>query len=1050
MRNFTRKVALLLLGASLPMVSTLAQNDPEPGTSFTDRIQNPSYDAGNSDGWTITGATAGFQYGTIEVYNSGFDCYQTISGLPAGTYQLTATGFRRVAGNDGGAAYNAHTEVINMFLYARTSLREKRTPFLSLYSVTGLEAPEEGWAPNLNGFVNNMFAANWAFEQGYYKDNTVNGIAVGEDGTLTIGVKTVGDNLGDCWSIWDDFNLIYTGAAGLEVYTDAIEELEGLLGQYNSDTEVPSGNYNEIQDVLAYTNDNAQSSDVLILQSVIDSLTNVLARAEMVAPVMSELNDLAQEAWYYITLDYPGKEALNAAYEETINLMSFGAQTEEGNYVFIGDLNAGKMELESAIRTYRFNEPIEDPTIGIDFTWAMQSPNFTRLGGDPANAADGTSVGWETNNVYVGSDFKLNTINNKNCWNNWSNNFTSMDVFQLLEGMPAGLYTFSCYQTNDGPEVTDQHAYITALGGTANSPAATYTFATDLDGGNFAADSKWEGPLQTEKILVGVDGKIRVGFASTSNKNGSSGWFCITDCSLRYYGPGSYEEAMAGLIESAELVLNEEMLATDNVALAAAIATAKTVDASDPQEAEAGMAALNEAITAAKDGINALAAFKAGSFAKGVEIAENTEMLYAEEIAELLAGIVNEQNLLLESDTITSASYPVMTSTLDQYISYVDAYSKCEEFALAQEDPEIQSLISSVMSEQTRIVSNDGSKIEAAKVQFTAIESFVNAYLLGMDFSINEEYPEEMRADLATTCSNQFDAVGEDHSKASAATATISKALGDMRFAGLGLEPGEETEVTSVVIKNPDLEVGNVTTGNSGEIPEGWTIVRINGDKNTTTNQHWSGNPANRYLDSWNAAAGVVKFTPSQEIKGIPNGKYRLVAAVRSSGAGAYLFAQSGGEMNLAEIPVNNDKNGGIWEAAEEGSEIKLVNNGIGFGWDWLEIANINVNDNTLTIGTSSDQEFTGGVAWTGFWYSSDDYQLFWTSADFDDSVENIGLDSTSELVAYSENGYITVVGAEEYTIYTLDGTEVPANAQLAAGIYIVKAANKITKVAVK
>lgn len=1050
MRNLTRSVAMLLMGVSLPMVSLMAE-DPEPGTSFTSNIVNPSYETGTSEGWTITGATGAVNYQIMEVFNSGFDCYQIITGLPEGTYQLTADGFSRPTDNDSGVAYDNGTEKINLFLYAKTSLREKKTPFFSLYSVKGLTAPEEGWAPNLNGFVNNMFAANWAFENDSYKENTVNGIVVGPDGTVTIGVKTEGTTGTNCWSIWDNFNLTYMGPAGLAAYTQTIEEFESSLRVYDID-QVPSGIYDEMQKVLNYSTENSGSTDTGKLQEVIDSLTNVLARVETAVTAMETLSDLTEKANSFQALGWNGKEALLAVLNKTYALMSPDAVTEEGNLVYTEDLKAIEATLESALRTYRFNEPITNPASGVDFTWVMQSPNFTKPGGDQSTSADASSAGWVHENVpATNAQYRLNFINGKNCWNNWNDNFTSMNVYQVLEGMPAGLYTFECYQTNNGPETTDQHAYITALGGTAISPYATYTQATDPEVTDFA-NAKWEGPLQTEKILVGTDGDIRVGFASTSNKNGTSGWFCFTDCVLTYYGPGDYTNAMQSLIESAELLLEEDMLATTNKALSTAITVAGTVDTSDAETAEAGMNALNEAIATAKEDMNVLSTFKAGSYAKAVEIADNGDGVYSDEISDLMQTVVESQSILLDSDTITSASFPVMTATLDQYISYTDAYAKCDEYQLNLEDGDLITLIAEVLEEQTAAVAQDAKKIDSAKAMFTAIMSFSDTYLLGMSFEVNEEYPASMVAQLIITCGQQFEVVAEDHSKAATAAAEISKVLGEMRFAGLGIEPGADSDVTSLVIVNPDIETGNESTGNSTNVPEGWTISRTNGDKNSTTSQHWSGVSENRYMDSWNATAGSLKFTAEQAINGIPNGTYRLVAAVRSSGNGAYIFAKTGDGFKLTEIKIDYDKAGSIWDEAEEDSEIKLVHDGIGYGWNWMEVGSINVNTNSMTIGISNDPAFTGsGVEWNGNWFSGDDFQLFYTSSDYIPlGLEDIDAGSASELIAYSENGYITVEGAETYTIYTLNGTEISANAQLAPGIYIVKAGEKVAKVAVK
>ncbi len=1098
MRNLTRFVATLLMGVSLPVVSSMAQT-PDPGTSFTSSIVNPTFDS-NSNGWDLTtgnGSTGAVSYGVMEVYDTSFELSQTISGLPSGTYQLTVEGFQRVTWNDAGAAYNNGTENISLFLFAKGTLSEKTTPFHSIYSE--MVDPSGGWE-SLDGFVNNMQGASWAFENGYYHGNTVSSIVVGEEGTMTIGIRTVGTQLAGCWAIFDNFNLTYMGEAGLAVYQETISDLENELGTYQP-TSVPSGNYKEIQDALAYSNENFESTDTNLLQEVIDSLSNVADRAKAVAPVMEEIQELVASAEEFMSLAYPGLDTLNAVYIQTLVMIDAGGTTPDGELVYQKDLEDQIANLNTAIRNYRFTEPITNANTGVDFTWAMQSPTFTKVGGDEGTEADASSEGWATNNNPAEySQYRLNHVNGKNCWNSWHDNFVSMDVYQLLEGMPAGFYTFECYQTNNGPEVTDQHAYIFALGGTKNSPYATYTHANDPDGGDFQAVSKWEGPLKTEKVLVGDDGNIRVGFASTSNGNGSSGWFCITDCRLTYYGmdDNAYEEALAQLIESAEELQNEEMLISNANTLANAIAEAKQVDGTDKDAAEAGMAALNEVMEATKADIASLVAFKTGSYAKAQEIAENNDMVYDDEIADLMSGVVLDlQDTLENSDTLTVASFPVFTSNLDKYLTFVDAYQACEEGALntdsyavvalvkealteqtqavassfdnideaiavlenynsftntyvaaleareSFDNADVQNLITSALEDQTEVVANDGSQIKTAISTIEGVISFSNMYIVAMDMIDSGEY-DQYAMDLFLTANEQLEIVIEDNSKVSQAEKILAEAISDVRFADLDLEAGENTDVSFVIV-NPDTD----STGKTDPV-EGWTIVQTDGNANTNAGQHWSGDEEARYLDSWNATAGKLQFTASQVIFGIPNGTYRLTAAVRADGEGAYLYATVPNGTRTAAIPVNGGSGGSIWEQAEPGSEIAEANNGNGHGWNWVSVEDINVNNNKITIGASNVQSITNGVAFAGQWFSATNFQLFWTSNDFYPlGVENIGTDS-AELIAYAENGYITVEGADSYIIYTLNGTQVPAHAQLAPGIYIVKAANKVVKVAVK
>ncbi len=130
---------------------------------------------------------------------------------------------------------------------------------------------------------------------------------------------------------------------------------------------------------------------------------------------------------------------------------------------------------------------------------------------------------WYTANVSNGGDFRTATIAGKTCWNNWSNNFTSMDVYQELDGLvPGTAYTLSCVSMCGPGEISDQHAYLMTKGDTAVSPVKKVAIWNTVEG--------WESQT-TDRIIVGTDGKLRVGYASTSG-GGTKGWFCVTDFKL--------------------------------------------------------------------------------------------------------------------------------------------------------------------------------------------------------------------------------------------------------------------------------------------------------------------------------------------------------------------------------------------------------------------------------------------------------------------------------------------------------------------------------------
>ncbi|MFA6873835.1 MAG: hypothetical protein WCQ86_07655, partial [Bacteroidaceae bacterium] len=283
-----------------------------------------------------------------------------------------------------------------------------------------------------------------------------------------------------------------------------------------------------------------------------------------------------------------------------------------------------------------------------------------------------------------------------------------------------------------------------------------------------------------------------------------------------------------------------------------------------------------------------------------------------------------------------------------------------------------------------------------------------------------------------------------DASKLAAATTSVYDAVSELK--SLPANPGDD--LTDRWIVNPET----TATGNSDPMT-GWSITKTDGNTFSATGQHWTGDASRRYLDSWNATAGKLQYVAQQSIIGLPNGTYKIKCAARSSGLGAFLYALTGNDTIKIEIPNNVDAGGSIWTDAEEGSPEKLAHDGAGYGWNWIETPNINVGAKELIFGVTTKNTFTHST-WTGNWFSASDFKLIYVSADYTKtggvSIDEISADGSSSLDVYVENGYVVVPGATSFEITTIAGTAVNAKAQLAPGIYVVKAAGKVAKVIVK
>lgn len=264
---------------------------------------------------------------------------------------------------------------------------------------------------------------------------------------------------------------------------------------------------------------------------------------------------------------------------------------------------------------------------GATVTGEIVNPSFTS-----------GSTGWTTNNISNGGDFRTNTIANKSCWNNWSNNFTSMDIYQTVSGLKPGIYTASCVSMCGSGEISDQHAYLIAQTDTAVSGIKKVAIWNTAAG--------WE-QQTTSSIVVGTDGTLRVGYASTSG-GGTKGWFCVTDFALQHLADdtSTIATALTNCITKAEALLSTNK---SNTVLAQAIAAAKTAEGFDAQIA---------ALTQLRQAVQSVATLSASLEAYNAKVKEaetiTSDTLYATTAREALTSLLTTQNGELAAVTSTA------------------------------------------------------------------------------------------------------------------------------------------------------------------------------------------------------------------------------------------------------------------------------------------------------------------------------------------------------------------------------------------------------------
>lgn len=207
--------------AAIASVTTKLLEDDLAGASrenpidVTDKfITNPRYENNDNEGWkgnVQPGIDANNNLQNAEFFNTNFDTYQDLQGLPDGTYRLSLQGYYR-AGLEGPAyeAKQSGSEPLNAELYVITDSKTTTTKMQSIF--TGAPTSKLGVDGEINlgqwWVPNTMSAAAVYFAKDYYKDNSIE-VQV-TNGQLRIGLRKSTTIRRD-WVMIDNWKLEYLG-----------------------------------------------------------------------------------------------------------------------------------------------------------------------------------------------------------------------------------------------------------------------------------------------------------------------------------------------------------------------------------------------------------------------------------------------------------------------------------------------------------------------------------------------------------------------------------------------------------------------------------------------------------------------------------------------------------------------------------------------------------------------------------------------------------------------------------------------------------------------
>ena len=539
---------------AIPLLRTAAFNfinsvNVVPGKSFDlTKILIQNFDLEDGiNGWTAEGdgtwrtmlSDGGAGYGA-EFYHGTRNIYQSFTDLPQGRYQATVQATWRDAQSTA--------------LYLTTAKGTQNTQIQQL-------VPNNNPGEQLLAMHNNPDFAKITV------DNSVT------DGTLTIGLKEKVFG-GDCWTLFDNFQLFYTGldysaeeaalaeaiqnakdaAETLDIPAPMKERLNGTETTYVASDIEASGTYTEV--IAAFTN-------------AVETINALVEEAQNYVVPFARFNQMknAVDAIKAQTEVYTDEEGNNA---QTLDADVATAVATANAAEDIETIETATSDILAAIAT--FIKATNIPTKYFDLTSLIVNPGFE----------EGRNTGWNYEYDHNGG-FNWMTRDAFHCVEFFN---CTYNLNQTIENMPAGYYKVQVngqYRPNNeyapGDHVQENvDGYLYVTGGTdvqlqvlRGNVTSITTVHQAMDNGEY---------LNETKAVIDEDGNLTFGIKCETQRRDYS-WTLIDDFRLLYTVEDidlflePYNEAFAA---AQEVDTNQPMNAEEKQELLNAIAADETLN----------------------------------------------------------------------------------------------------------------------------------------------------------------------------------------------------------------------------------------------------------------------------------------------------------------------------------------------------------------------------------------------------------------------------------------------------------------------------------------
>lgn len=274
-------------------VILFSERENQDVVPFTSVLLNPNYDQGYERTWNMRyDDSSGSIYWNggghasnpcAESYQTSFDIYQTIEGLPNGLYRMDVQAFYRTRTPEL-AWFERDTACVITEIYAnnfsRPVLNLMQYPFEDKdgkmdFLKTGGKLHHTTISGNANVLLNldgtyavdNLIGTSLVFKNGYFDQCMYFAVT---DGAATIGIRQDRKRTGS-WSAWDNFRLYYLGN-GIDSYKTALADKIQKNKEYIQRTEIIGIDNSAINAVITEAERALNSSDVEKIKSSMNKL----------------------------------------------------------------------------------------------------------------------------------------------------------------------------------------------------------------------------------------------------------------------------------------------------------------------------------------------------------------------------------------------------------------------------------------------------------------------------------------------------------------------------------------------------------------------------------------------------------------------------------------------------------------------------------------------------------------------------------------------------------------------------------------------------------